>query len=166
MSILYPDLLKNRVTDITVSELHKRGIRGLLLDVDNTLTTHGGQELDPAIHNWMEEMQRQGIALTVVSNGYPWRVEPFAKLIRLQYISFACKPFPWGFIRGARRLNLPRKACAAVGDQTFTDVLGSHLAGVRCIQVLPIALEDHLNLRIKRRLEKAVLDRYRAKRQK
>ena len=49
MPLLYPTILKNRITDITAQELKERGIRGLLLDVDNTLTRHGSQELDPAV---------------------------------------------------------------------------------------------------------------------
>ena len=65
MPLLYPTILKNRITDITAQELKERGIRGLLLDVDNTLTRHGSQELDPAVEVWIAEMQAAGIGLTV-----------------------------------------------------------------------------------------------------
>lgn len=163
MSLLYPDLLKNRITDITLSDLRKLGVRGLLLDVDNTLTMHGSQVLDPAIVHWLDSMKQQGIVLTVVSNAFPERVQPFAERIGLRYISFACKPFPFGFLRGARRLGLPRRECAAVGDQTFTDIIGAHLAGVRSIQLLPIHQEHQITLRFKRRIEKYILKRFREK---
>ena len=161
MSLLYPDMLKNRITDITLSDLQKLGVRGLLLDVDNTLTTHGGQELDPAVLAWLESMKRQGISLTVVSNALPGRVHPFAQRIGLRSISFACKPFPLGFLRGARRLDLLPQECAAVGDQTFTDIIGSRLAGVHSIQLLPIQRERQISLRVKRRLERHILERFR-----
>ncbi len=160
MPLFTPDLLKNRITDITLEDLRALGVRGLLLDVDNTLTTHGSQALDPAVRQWLEAMAEQGIALTVVSNGMPKRVEPFAKKIGLRHIAFACKPFPLGFWRGARRLGLKRRECAAVGDQTFTDILGSRLAGVRSIQLLPIRLEHQPTLRFKRMLERKILRRY------
>lgn len=163
MPLFTPDMLKNRITDITMDDLRLLGVRGLLLDVDNTLTTHGSQELDPAVQRWLEDMVAQGVRLTVVSNGLPKRVEPFARRIGLRHISFACKPFPLGFWRGARRLGLPLRECAAVGDQTFTDIVGSRLAGVRSIQLLPIQLEHQPTLRFKRMLEKRILRRYRAK---
>ena len=163
MPLFTPDLLKNRITDITVKDLRALGVRGVLLDVDNTLTTHGSQKLDPAVRRWLEEMAAQGIALTVVSNGLPKRVEPFAKKIGLRYIAMACKPFPLGFWRGARRLGLKRRECAAVGDQIFTDIIGSRLAGVRSILLRPIQPEHQPTLRFKRRLERGILRRYRKK---
>ena len=163
MPLFTPDLLKNRITDITLDDLRALGVRGLLLDVDNTLTTHGSQKLDPAVRYWLEEMAAQGIALTVVSNGLPKRVEPFAQKIGLRHIAFACKPCPLGFWRGVHRLGLKRRECAAVGDQTFTDILGSRLAGVRSIQLMPIKLEQQPTLRFKRMLERKILRRYRRK---
>lgn len=92
MPLLYPTILKNRITDITAQELKERGIRGLLLDVDNTLTRHGSQELDPAVEVWIAEMQAAGIGLTVVSNALHKRVGPFAQRIGLRFIAFSCKP--------------------------------------------------------------------------
>ncbi|HIW74160.1 MAG TPA: YqeG family HAD IIIA-type phosphatase [Firmicutes bacterium] len=163
MPLFTPDLLKNRITDITMEDLRALGVRGLLLDVDNTLTTHGSQELDPAVRRWLEEMAGRGVALTVVSNGMPRRVEPFAKKLGLRQIAMACKPFPLGFWRGVRRLGLKRRECAAVGDQTFTDIVGSRLAGVRSIQLMPIELERQPTLRFKRMLERRILRRYRRK---
>ena len=49
----------------------------------------------------------------------------------------------------------------AVGDQTFTDVLGAKLAGIGVIQLLPIELEKGKpTLALKRALEKKILRRY------
>lgn len=163
MPLLYPDLLKNRITDITLSDLQKLGVRGLLLDVDNTLTELGSQKLDPRVKLWLEEMKRHGIGLTVISNSFPERVRPFAARIGLRYICLAFKPFPLGFWRAARRLGLPVRECAAVGDQTFTDVIGSKIAGARAIQLLPIKMERRFTQRFKRRLESYILRRYHEK---
>lgn len=115
---------------------------------------------------WLKDMQAQGIALTIVSNGWPRRVRPFATRVELRSISFACKPSPFGFWRGARRLGLRRRQCAAVGDQVFTDIIGAHLAGVRSIQVLPIEPEPGPLLRFKRWLEGHILRRYQRRQDK
>ena len=160
MSLFTPTIYKRRLQDITVEDLQTLGVRGLFLDVDNTLTTHRSQHLDPAINDWLYRMQAAGISLTVVSNSNPGRVRPFAEKIGLRHISFACKPFPFGFWRAAKRLGLPLTECAAVGDQAFTDIAGAHLAGVKSIQVLPIKMETGKPLMaVKRRLEARILTR-------
>ena len=165
MPLFYPTLYRERVTDITPGDLRGLGVRGLLLDVDNTLARHGSQFLDPAVEAWLAEMKAAGISLTIVSNALPRRVEPFARRVGLRFIAFACKPGPFGFLRGARRLGLPRKQCAAVGDQVFTDILGANLCGIPCIQLQPIEPEKKPLLRFKRRLE-AWLRRRQSKRER
>ena len=142
MSLFYPTILRKRVTSITAEDLRALGVRGLLLDVDNTLTTHGSQALDPAVLAWLQAMEAAGFTPTVVSNALRKRVEPFAGKLGLRFIAFACKPLPIGFLRAAKRLGLPRGQCVVIGDQIFTDVLGARLAGIPCIQVLPIQLRS------------------------
>ena len=64
MPLFYPTVRKHRITDITADDLRALGVRGLLLDVDNTLTRYKSQEPDPAVAAWLQRMQQQGIALT------------------------------------------------------------------------------------------------------
>ncbi len=157
MALLYPRLYRNRITDITLQDLETLGVRGLLLDVDNTLTTHGSQHLSDDVAAWLKMMREAGIALTVVSNSWEWRVAPFADKLGLRHISLSCKPSPIGFWRAARRLKLPRKQCAAIGDQVFTDILGANLGGVPCILLEPIQKEHGKPfLQLRRRWEKPI----------
>ena len=161
MSRLQPDYYIPHITGVTLEFLRRHGIRGLILDVDNTLTRHRSQYLDPDVEIWLAEMQAAGYALTVVSNSDPGRVRPFAQRIGLRCISFSCKPAPFGFWRAARRLGLPLNQCAAVGDQVFTDILGAHAAGVKSIQVMPIELETGKPLmQLKRRIEKRIIAKH------
>jgi len=157
---LFPSLLRDRVTDITPADLASIGVRGLLLDVDNTLTAHHSRELAPAVKDWLAAMKAARIGLTVVSNGRKWRVKAFTEKTGMQYISMAAKPSPLGFIRGARRLNLPLRECAAVGDQTFTDIIGAKLCGMKAIQVLPVNTDASGVLWVKRKIEGKILKRY------
>lgn len=152
-------MLKNRITDITHADLRQLGARGLLLDVDNTLTTHQNPDLEPAVMAWLQGMKELGLRLMVVSNARTRRVEPFAHKIGLPFVDLACKPLPFGFWRAARHLSLPPKQCVVIGDQTFTDILGAKLGGFPCIQVLPIQPEEGLTFRIKRWWEARILKR-------
>ena len=117
-------MLRNRITDVTLDDLRRLGVKGLLLDVDNTLALHGSQELDPAVEHWLRRMQEAGVRLTVVSNALPRRVAPFAERIGLRHVAFSLQAPALRLLARAHRLALPLRECAIVGDQTFTDVLG------------------------------------------
>ncbi len=158
--MLYPNLLRNRITEITLRDLRELSVHVLFLDVDNTLTAHHSQTLSPEVAAWLGEMRRCGITLMVVSNAVRKRVEPFAQKIGLPFLSLAVKPLPFGFWRGMTALGAARDECAAVGDQTFTDVLGARLAGVKAIQLLPIEPEEGLSFRVRRALERPILRRF------
>ncbi len=146
-----------RAVEITPEDLEQRGIRGLLLDVDNTLTTYGSQELADGVAAWLEMMKQAGIALTVVSNALDRRVAPFAERLGLRHISLSCKPSPLGFWRAARRVGLPLSQCAAVGDQIFTDWLGTKVSGVSCFLLEPIRTDNEKPfLKLRRRWEKPI----------
>ncbi len=155
-----PHLKRDRVTDITLQDLKALGVKGLLLDVDNTLSTHGGQHLTRGLEQWLKDMQGAGVGLIILSNAKRRRVEPFANKIGLSFQSLSAKPLPFGYLRAARKLGLSRSQTAIVGDQLFTDMLGGHLSGVKTILLTPIELEDKPSFRIRRRLERFFLKRY------
>ena len=92
--LITPEYVFQDVTHITPEWLAAKGIRALVLDVDNTLALHGSQVLDPAVEDWLQKMRKAGIRLTVVSNALPRRVAPFAGRIGLRHVAFSCKPFP------------------------------------------------------------------------
>ena len=153
-----PNLLKHRITDLTAQELRAWGIQGLLLDVDNTLTTHDSQELSDAVKAWLDAMQAEGFSLMIVSNAKESRVQPFADRIGLAFEYRACKPLWFGFLRACRRLGLKKSQCVVIGDQLFTDLLGAKWAGIRCVQVMPIELEvGKPFMMFKRRLERILM---------
>ena len=148
-----PKIKLDRVTDITPEILNKYGIRALILDVDNTLSTHHGQVLTDGLTAWLFKMRSRGIKMTVLSNSTSKRLEPFAKKIGLDYISLGLKPLPFGYLRALRRLKTKRRETAIVGDQIFTDVLGGNLVGVKTILLNLIEPETSLRFRMKRKVE-------------
>jgi HAD superfamily phosphatase (TIGR01668 family) len=148
-----PNVKLDKVTDISLSVLQKYNINALILDVDNTLSTHHGQVLTEGLEEWLDLMRENGIKMTVLSNSKSKRLEPFAKKINLDYISLGMKPLPFGYWRAIKRLGSKRRNTAIVGDQIFTDVVGGNIAGVKTILLTPIKFETSLRFRIKRRNE-------------
>ena len=158
--ILLPDIKLERITDISIQLLNKFDIKALLLDVDNTMSTHHGTVLTDGLTEWIAEMQQGGIKLCVLSNSKEKRVAPFAQRIGLPYISLGLKPLPTGYFRGVKRLQEKRKNVAIVGDQMFTDVLGGRAVGVKTILLTPIKPEDGWSFKIRRKLEKKIIGKY------
>ncbi len=155
--MLKPDIMLKRVVEITPETLGAMGVKALLLDVDNTLSTHHGMELVEGLENWIEKMEKAGIPLIVFSNSKKKRVEPFANKIGLPFISLGLKPLPFGYFRCAKSLGLKLKEIALAGDQVFTDYLGARLSGCRIILLKPIKLEDKPSFKIRRALERKML---------
>ena len=155
-----PDIKLCGITDITAQLLNKYNIKALLLDVDNTMSTHHGTVLTAGLMEWIAKMQDSGIKLMVLSNSKRKRIAPFAARIGLPFISLGCKPLPAGYLRGVKALGEKRKNVAIVGDQIFTDVLGGNAVGVKTILLTPIKLEDGWSFKLRRKLEKRLYKKY------
>ena len=112
---------------------------------------------------WLEQMRRDGIQLMILSNNTTERVQPFAKKLGLEFISRACKPIPIGLNKAVKRFGLQKDQVALVGDQIYTDILGANLGKTHSILVEPFLLEDGILFRIKRKLERPWLNKYKKK---
>lgn len=157
MSIFFPNERFHRITDIPPKELAERGFEGIILDVDNTLTTHDNPVPADGVMQWLTDVESAGIKLMILSNNSPERVSPFAELLGLEFVPNGKKPLPCGYNEALERMGVSRRRAAAIGDQIFTDVLGARLAGIHCIFVDPIEPEKTAFFRLKRALEKPIL---------
>lgn len=158
--LLKPKIKLERITDISLEILKKYNINSLILDVDNTLSTHHGDILTDGLEEWLNLMQSNEIKLIVLSNSKEVRVKPFAEKINLKYISLGLKPLPFGYFRALKALDSKRAETAIVGDQIFTDVLGGNLVGVKTILLTPILLESTAGFKFKRKVERLVFKLY------
>lgn len=147
------------VLDIDEKFIRENHLRGLILDLDNTLSMHGSPAAEQGVTEWLEQMRGMGMKMMVLSNNTKKRVAPLAKELGLDYISFGCKPLTVGVSRALRKMRLPRKSVALVGDQIFTDIIGGNLRGVNTVLVEPFHLEDKKSFKLKRKLESAVFKR-------
>ena len=62
--LITPEYVFKDVTHITPEWLAQKGIRALVLDIDNTLTADRSQELPEEVAGWLEAMRRAGVKLT------------------------------------------------------------------------------------------------------
>ena len=145
------------VLDITTELLEDNKIKGLILDLDNTLTTHDNPKPADGVLNWLDVMKKSGVKLMIVSNNHGHRVKPFAEMLGLEFVSEGRKPLSKGINEAQKRMGIPFSQLAVVGDQIFTDILGANLKRIKSIYVKPIEHEKTTFFKIKRKAEKLFL---------
>ncbi|PYE51870.1 YqeG family HAD IIIA-type phosphatase [Deinococcus yavapaiensis] len=160
MSLLRPQLIIDHVTEITPSFLASRGLRGIILDLDNTLVAYGSYEHDHAMQAWASALLKAGVRLYLLSNARRSRVRFWSGHFGFAGKGLASKPIPRGFRKAVRHIGLQPTEVAMVGDQLFTDVLGGNLAGMFTILVRPLADNALPHTKLARRFERLVLSRY------
>lgn len=99
MAVFKPTGTLHCVTELTPELLKALNVHMIVLDVDNTMSPHGSQTPFPGVQAWAQSVTASGVKLIVVSNNYKKRVAPFAAQFNLPFVSFACKPFPLGYLR-------------------------------------------------------------------
>lgn len=158
--ILYPNYYCDKVTDITIDLLEQNKIKGLILDVDNTLIDFDRNLLDGA-EEWIDKVKKNGIKCIILSNSNKVdKVKKVAETLDINYIYFAKKPLKGGFKKARERLGLESSEIAVVGDQIFTDIIGANRSKMFGILVNPIAKKDIWITRLKRPLEELVIKKY------
>lgn len=157
----YPRLMLDNVKEITHELLVSNNIKGLILDIDNTLVPNHVAEADDDTLRWIEKMKASGLKLCIVSNSTKKRVVKFNDKLKLDAVYNAYKPRAGAFEKARRIMGLESRNIAVVGDQIFTDVYGGNKAGMFTILVKPIDKREGIFVRLKRIPEKRILQSYR-----
>ena len=163
MSIFYPHFFFRRIYEIPLDFFQERGIRALLIDVDNTLTTDNNPVPHEKVLDWLDGQRARGMKLLAFSNNHEVRVAPFAKALGLGYIADAAKPLTGRVKRSLREMGVGCSEAAVIGDQIFTDVLCARLSGCTAVLVEPMKPEGYSFYVVKRKLEAPILRRYHGK---
>ena len=160
MPLFKPTYNVNSILEIPVEFFKNHKINSVLIDIDDTLTSHGEQSINSDTLHWIELLRSNGINLILVSNNFKKRVSIFAKSVGLPYVHMSLKPLPWGFSRALKRLSSTKEKSVIIGDQLFTDILGANLVGIRSVLVEPRSKSKTLMLKIKRYIENPIRKKF------
>lgn len=161
--ILYPKLYLNSVQEISVELLKQYKLKGLILDVDNTLIDYN-KNMPSGILSWCETLKKANISLCIVSNSnHKEKVEQVAKKLNIPYIYFAKKPCKNGLKKAKAILKLESEQIGLVGDQIMTDIIGANRMKMFPILVKPISEKDIWITKIKRPIENRIIANYQKK---
>jgi HAD superfamily phosphatase (TIGR01668 family) len=133
-----PQLLKRADTlaKISIQQLRASGIKGIILDLDNTIISEDDRYLSPWAEDWITQAKLAEIQFFILSNGKrSYRVKFWSHRLNIPALNPAKKPFPSAFLQAMAYMQLPSKNVVVIGDSLHTDVVGAWLCGCRCIQV-------------------------------
>jgi HAD superfamily phosphatase (TIGR01668 family) len=136
------------------------GIRGIVLDVDNTLEPYENPVPGEGVLAWFKRLREHGISAAIVSNNNKERIALFNKELGLYACAKAKKPLKANVLRAMNAMGTDKSNTILMGDQVFTDVWAAHNAGIPAILVPPINDKRDVLTKFKRWLEKPVLKAY------
>lgn len=137
--LLQPDLfLETTILGLTPELIQRSHLKGLVLDVDETLVPITSAKASEELLPWAEQV-RQVTQLWLVSNNIKEnRISRIAKALNVPYITGAQKPSRRKLRRAVDGMGLRPEQVGMVGDRLFTDVLAGNRLGMYTILVKPM----------------------------
>ena len=157
LSMFHPDAYISSLTDIRPEYFVKRGIKGLIIDLDNTLLSWKSGTIEPEISGLLQDYTAAGLKICVVSNAFNSRVSDILTPLGIPGVGRARKPRRKPFLKALKILGTDKDETAVVGDQLFTDVFGGNRLGCYTALVKPICKTEFVGTRFVRIAEKLVL---------
>ena len=142
--ILQPDLvLGDIILHLTPDLIKQHNLKGLILDVDETLVPWREKKLSPELREWAQEIDQYTDVWLVSNNISENRIAAIASELNVPFLYGAGKPSRRKLKVAAKAMNHPLSQIAMVGDRLFTDVLAGNRLGLFTILVEPMVSADH-----------------------
>lgn len=156
----FPKLKVESIQKIDFEVLAKNNIKGLILDIDNTLVPQHMMDADERAIEWIEKVKSLGIKACIVSNASKKRVIRFNERLQIHAIHRASKPGTKAYLKAIELMEIKKEEAAVIGDQIFTDIYGGNRVGLFTILVNPIDRKEAVWVMLKRFPEKIILSSY------
>lgn len=157
---LVPDYIFNTFDEANAEFLSSIGVKGIILDVDNTLEPYENPVPGEHVMKWFSELSAAGIKCAIVSNNGKERINKFNEKLGIPAYSKAKKPFKKNVIAALSDIGVSPNEAVLMGDQIFTDVWAARNSGIKAILVPPIKDKRDILTRFKRLLEKPIIKKY------
>ena len=139
--LLQPDLaLGDSILGLTPELIAHHRLKGLILDVDETLVSFKQSQPVEDVRQWLQQIQSLSISVVLVSNNVSHqRISRIAEALGVEAFYIAAgKPSRRKLREAATLMQLPHHQIAMVGDRLFTDVLGGNRLGLFTVLVEPM----------------------------
>lgn len=163
LNLFCPDLYIKNIYSLDLDILLKKNIKGLLVDLDNTLMPWNSYHVNDKLQDWVNSFLEHGISLCIISNNRYSRIKHCADKLGLPAVTKAMKPRKRAFMKGLEILGTDPTQTAIIGDQIFTDIFGANRMGLFTILVEPISENEFVGTKILRFIEQILLKKMKEK---
>ncbi|MCR4430744.1 MAG: YqeG family HAD IIIA-type phosphatase [Tepidanaerobacteraceae bacterium] len=163
LKLLLPDLYLDNIYNLDFEYLKKNNIKGLLIDLDNTLLPWDCSDISQDLMDWIKKCKDWGLSLCIVSNNRARRINECASRMGIPAVTRAIKPCKKAFLKGLNILGINNDQVAVIGDQIFTDVFGAKRMGMLAIMVKPASKKEFIWTKLMRIVENIVLKQLKIK---
>ncbi len=123
------------IYEISQSELQKKGIHSLLLDVDGTLINRKSNMIPKAVKNWIKDSKKFFSLYLISNNPSKKRIAKIAKELNLKYKYNASKPSKKVTLSVIKEIGNDPNNIAIIGDRIFTDIIVGNRCNIKTILV-------------------------------
>ena len=123
------------IYEISQSELQKKGIHCLLLDVDGTLVNGNSTKIPKSVKNWISDSKKLFSLYLISNNPSKKRISKIAKELNLRYKYNASKPGKKITLSAIKEIGSEPKNIAIIGDRIFTDIIVGNRCNIKTILV-------------------------------
>ena len=123
------------IYNIDQSELQKKGINSLLLDVDGTLVNRKSNVIPKVVKDWIIDSKKLFCLYLISNNPSKKRIAKIAKELNLRYKYNASKPRKKVILNAIKEVNYEEKNIAIIGDRIFTDIIVGNRCNIKTILV-------------------------------
>src|SRR5262249_42213546 len=134
-----------------------RGIKLILIDVDNTLVKWRTEDFAQETLDWIAKAKSHGIDICILSNTRnPARLERLAQWLDIPAFGGKSKLSPAMYLEALQKFGLKENQAVMIGDQIFTDIFGANRAGIEAIWLQPISPHDFVGTKVSRLGERII----------
>lgn len=146
------------LAEVDLDDLVTRGIKAIMLDLDNTLLPWKDRNLPPQSLEWVRSALDRGIKLCIASNTHnPGRLRAIAGELGIPCKDKLGKPGRRGLSKAMASMGSTAPTTAIIGDQIFTDILGGNRLRILTILVKPMHTREFIGTKFSRMLERPVM---------
>lgn len=160
MDKFVPDMYQKNIYVIDYESLKNRGIKCIIFDLDNTLTSPSSIKTSKKLIKLIDDLYEMNFKVVIMSNNFKKRIAPIKEALRVDCLALAMKPLTFGFYKILKRYHLQKSEVVIIGDQLLTDIWGGNKTGITTILVNPVSLVDDITwTKFNRILEKWIVKR-------
>ncbi len=156
MDIFVPDIYAQSIYTINYKKLKKKGIKCLLFDLNNTITSYDNDYPEPALTELFYELEGS-FKIIIVSNSNKDRIRPFKEKLNVDAAFLARKPFKKKLKKILNEYNYKDTEVAMIGDMIITDIWGGNKMEFTTILVNSVSEDMPIHVRILKRIDNYII---------